>query len=159
MIRGEVHWGAVSNGFQTTCAMGFLYLIRCALHSAALLRNVPNLARKIKVDAPPQSAPKANPRKKSRIEKFSEMVDIEEVMLGIGNRTDAKNSSTEVEKAKQSSWSLQGIMIMYGTVQTVSAVVGGFGTIPSVATSHAMYSVSRFVFGYKLHCFRLLFSF
>lgn len=141
LFSGKVHWGAVSDGLQQTFAMSFLYLIRCALHSAALLRNVPNLARTVKVTAPQQrTSTLFSPRKKTRIEKFSEMVDIEDVMQGVSNGTE--NTSIGIERAQQSSWSLQGVLILYGMAQSVSALVGGFGTIPSVATSHAMYAVS-----------------
>jgi hypothetical protein len=123
--------------------MSFLYLIRCALHSAALLRNVPNLARTIKVTnpLPSQLSSSSNPRKKSRVEKFSEMVDIEEVLQGPAGGAAAGTSATEIEKASPTTWSLQGVMIMYGAAQTVSAFVGSFGIVPSVATSHAMYSL------------------
>ena len=108
-----MHWGAVSNAFSNAFAMAFLYLVRCALHSAALLRNVPNLARKIKVNAQTVPTSASKPRKKSRVEKFSEIVDIEEVYQGITGGNAGESAATEVEHAKPTSWSLQRVMIMY----------------------------------------------
>jgi len=117
---------------------------RCALHSAALLKNVPNLARNVKVtktDLDPESInSNINPRKKTRMEMFSEMVDIEEVMSNVAGIQKA-TTTMEVERAKPTSWTLQGVMIQYGIAQIVSAVVGSFGIIPSVATSPAMFSL------------------
>lgn len=145
LAMGKVHWPSVAKGLQSACALSFLYLIRCALHSAALLKNIPNLARNVKVketktEQPRRLSASFVPRKKTRMEMFSEMVDIEEVMHSVTGSK--QNTATEVETAKPTSWSLQGVMIQYGLAQTVSAIVGSFGIIPSVATSQAMFSVS-----------------
>ncbi|CAB9499496.1 solute carrier family 26 [Seminavis robusta] len=143
IIMGKVHWVSVWNGIQPACAMSFLYLIRCALHSASLLKNVPTLARTQKVEEEVtrtslllEHQPK--PRKKTRLEKFSEIVDIEEVMKIEQTST---RQITEVERAKPTTWTLQTVLIQYGIAQVISACVGGFGTIPSVATSHAMFAL------------------
>lgn len=142
----KVYWPSVVNNLQSVCAMSFLYLIRCALHSAALLKNLPSLQRHVRVTAAPeveQSAlrmPAAQPRKKTRMEKFSEIVDIEEIM---SNVTDTKThtDSMVVEHAKPTSMTLKGLIVQYGLAQMVSCLVGSFGIVPSVATSHAMFGL------------------
>ncbi|KAG7357640.1 cyclic nucleotide-binding protein [Nitzschia inconspicua] len=48
----RVHWGAVQKGLSTAIALSFLYLIRCSVHGAALKKNIPNLARKVRSDDP-----------------------------------------------------------------------------------------------------------
>ena len=144
LFSGKIYWSSVAKSVQPVCAMSFLYLIRCALHSAALLKNIPNLARNVRVTTEPPKESKAaefQPRKKSRREMFSEMVDIEEIMSNV-TEANVKTSTMEVEHAKPTSWSLKGVMIQYGLAQVVSSVVGSFGIIPSVATSHAMFGVS-----------------
>lgn len=143
LLTGKIYWPAVAKSLQPVCAMSFLYLIRCALHSAALLKNIPNLARNVRVTMEEPPAPVSHPRKKTRMEKFSEIVDIEEIMSNV-TVSNVITSAMEVEYAKPTSWTLKGIMIQYGLAQVVSGFVGGFGTIPSVATSHAMFGVSDY---------------
>lgn len=150
LLMGKIYWPSVVKGLQPACALSFLYLIRCALHSAALLKNVPNLGRTVTVVKDEEGTHQKRssfalsmpsvPRKKTRVEKFSEIVDIEDVFT----QTREANGGTteqEIERAKPVTWSLQGILIQYGLAQMVSACVGGFGVIPSVATSHAMFSL------------------
>ena len=151
LLTGKIHWISVWNGIQPACALSFLYLIRCALHSAALLKNIPNLGRTVKVikeEQPTDS--RSRPRKKTRMEKFSEIVDIEDVFAISSRDPSGQKTETTIERAKPTTWSLQGVLIQYGLAQVVSALVGGFGIIPSVATSHAMFAVSAdpVLFGY-----------
>ena len=149
LLMGKIYWPSVVKGLQPVCAMSFLYLIRCALHSAALLKNIPNLARHVRVTTPePEPTIKAPyPRKKTRMEMFSEIVDIEEIMSNV-TVTNVNSNAMEIEHAKPTSWTLKGVMIQYGMAQVVSSLVGSFGIIPSVATSHAMFGVSKcLVFG------------
>ena len=78
---------------------------------------------------------------------FSEIVDIEEIMSNV-TVTNVNSNAMEIEHAKPTSWTLKGVMIQYGMAQVVSSLVGSFGIIPSVATSHAMFGVSKcLVFG------------
>ena len=153
-VQGKVHWPSVVRGLQPACALSFLYLIRCALHSAALMKNLPSLGRTAKhaksetEDEKPASgalgvvAPV--PRKKTRMEKFSEIVDIEDILKGPSAAPSTSNSNAEheIERAKPTTWTLQGVLIQYGVAQVISACIGSFGIIPSVATSHAMFAVS-----------------
>lgn len=148
MLQGKIHWPSVAKGLQPTCALSFLYLIRCALHSAALVKNLPSLGRAVNVTDEGKHERRASislsipaPRKKTRLEKFSEIVDIEDVF---SQPQDSKgpNTEQEIERAKPTTWTLQGVLIQYGLAQVVSACIGSFGIIPSVATSHAMFAVS-----------------
>jgi hypothetical protein len=41
----KVHWKAFQKGLPMVCALAFLYLIRCSLHTAALKKNIPLLTR------------------------------------------------------------------------------------------------------------------
>ena len=143
LLTGKIYWPSVTKSLQPVCAMSFLYLIRCALHSAALLKNIPNLARNVRVTVEEPTAPVSHPRKKTRMEKFSEIVDIEEIMSNV-TVSNVNTSIMEVEHAKPTSWTLKGVMIQYGLAQIVSSFVGSFGIIPSVATSHAMFGVSDY---------------
>jgi hypothetical protein len=140
---GKIHWVSVWNGLPHAFAMSFLYLIRCALHSAAVLKNVSNLTRNVKVVTAKAEPGNVTPKKKTRMEMFSEIVDIEEI-VNFGTAAPSRRSSTtlEVERAKPTTWTLQGILIQYGIAQVVSACVGGFAVVPSVATTHAMFAVS-----------------
>jgi hypothetical protein len=143
MLMGKIHWISVWNGLPHACALSFLYLIRCALHSAALLKNVANLTRTVKVVTVEAAPGNVTPRKKTRMEMFSEIVDIEEIInFGTGEPSRRISTTAEVERAKPTTWTLQSVLIQYGIAQVVSACVGGFAVVPSVATSHAMFAVS-----------------
>lgn len=160
LIMGKIYWPAVVNGLQPVCAMSFLYLIRCALHSAALLKNIPNLARSVRVTTPVEEPTVSyTPRKKTRMEVFSEIVDIETVMANVTDTTNAPSTAMELEYAKPISWTLKGVMINYGLAQVVSSLVGGFGVIPSVATSHAMFGLGAEKVGPQLGSVILLLGF
>lgn len=140
----HVHWGAVQNGLSTAVALSFLYLIRCSVHGAALKKNIPNLARKVRSDDPAlkrfsidddesvSPKHKMNPPKvKSRT--FSEAVDIEAVMqAGSGvNEVAVEKPEYEMLHAKPSNVSLKSISLTYGYSQVVSALVGGFAVTPA----------------------------
>lgn len=144
LSKGKVHWDAVQLALDPVFALAFLYLIRCSLHGAALKSNIPNLCRKVQV--PVTSDDEANnskskPRKKTRSEIFSEMVDIEEILKAAPAGQDLK-SMPELERAKPTQLSQSDILMNYGLSQIVSAFVGGWGCIPSVAASPTMFSVS-----------------
>lgn len=144
LLLGKVHFPSVWKGLQPACALSCLYLVRCALHSAALLKNIPNLGRTITStvtemeEEPTIALPR--PRKKTRMENFSEAVDIEEVYAH-PRASSGPKETLQIERAPPCTWTLQRVMIQYGLAQVVSAFVGGFGVIPSVATSHAMFSL------------------
>ena len=137
LLMGKIHWASVVKGLQPTCALSFLYLIRCALHSAALVKNIPSLGRrklKAKEDEPEHqrriSISYSAPRKKTRMEKFSEIVDIEDVFAQ-SKEPKGQNTEHEIERVKPITWTLQGVLIQYGLAQVVSACIGSFGIIPS----------------------------
>jgi len=149
LFKGMVHWGAVADGMSTAIALGFLYVIRCSVHGAALKKNLPNLSRTVKGAEPPEeTVEKPLPKPLAiRSRFFSEAVDIEAVMLPTTNgaaSADPKKNAHFV-RAKSSNISLKTILTPYGISQFVSALFGGFAATPSVAASSTMFSVS-FVF-------------
>lgn len=146
LMMGKIHWASVVRGLQPAVALSFLYLIRCALHSAALVKNIPNLGRAVTISKEKEEEQQTSslysvPRKKNRMEKFSEIVDIEDVFAQ-SREPNGQNKEQEIERATPTTWSLKGVLIQYGLAQVVSAFIGSFGIIPSVATSHAMFAVS-----------------
>lgn len=105
----QVHWGAVQKGLSTAVALSFLYLIRCSVHGAALKKNIPNLARKVRSDDPAlkrfgisdegslSPKHKVSPTK-ARSRTFSEAVDIEVVMQPIIGSTESGNGEAGDKK-------------------------------------------------------------
>lgn len=152
LFRGFVHWGAISEGMSTAIALGFLYVVRCSVHGAALKKNIPNLARTEKSSRTEElvadDEAMAIPRPVAfRARQFSEAVDIEAVMqvqskLATGPTNVA--SGGVVVHAKPSNISLKSILVPYGISQFVSAFFGGFAITPSVAASSTMFSVRLF---------------
>ena len=149
MILGKVHWGAVLKGFTTAIALGFLYMIRCSVHSTALKKNVPNLSRMVRIDDPVAMAspkPSTNRPPSMRSRKFSETVDIEAVMLHTAPPSTSSNDGKPAKKviyANPTNVPLKTILTQYSYSQFVSALVGGFAIVPSVAASPTMFTVSR----------------
>jgi hypothetical protein len=154
LFHGAVHWRAVGEGLSTALALGFLYLIRCSVHGAALKKNIPNLSRTV-ASAPDGTEepsiilpPKILAKPASiRMRKFSEAVDIEAVILPVGkgeSSSSDKKADVHVIHAKPTNISLKDILLPYGLSQFVAALVGGFAATPSVAASSTMFSV-RFI--------------
>jgi hypothetical protein len=130
-------------------------------HGAALKKNVPNLSRRVRFDDPilvksidedvvGSRVIKSVPKVKSH--KFSERVDIEEVMriqpskqATIRGDNKAGDDETKpqyyVYQAKPTSVTLKTISLTYGKSQLVSAMVGGFAITPSVAASSTMFTL------------------
>jgi hypothetical protein len=149
LSRGFVHWGAVADGMSTATALGFLYVIRCSVHGAALKKNIPNMTRTIKTTVEVEEKKFApSPRIPRPIgiasRKFSEAVDIEAVVPAPSNKatTSTVPSGVTIEHARPSNISLKSILTTYGISQLVSAIFGGFAITPAVAASTTMFSVS-----------------
>jgi hypothetical protein len=151
-----VHWQAVADGMSTAIALGFLYVIRCSVHGAALKKNLPNLSRTVKghdlandddddddTDDFPKS-PKLPRPVGLRARQFSEAVDIEAVMQPANKAavSSEPKKSVHVIHAKPSNITLKAILTPYGMSQFVAALFGGFACTPSVAASSTMFSVS-----------------
>lgn len=157
LCSGMVHWKAVADGMSTAIALGFLYVIRCSVHGAALKKNLPNLTRTVQgAEATQQEAdseamdrsPKLSKPVGIRARQFSEAVDIEAVMqppttTAAANTTTEPKTNTFVIHAKPSNIALKDILFPYGMSQYVSALFGGFAATPSVAASSTMFSVSN----------------
>ena len=141
VFQGKVHWGALMKGLNTAIAMGFLYMIRMSVHATALKKNIPNLARTVKIDdssvASPTRTPIPRPPTKART--FSEAVDIEAVVQQIPAGT--AKPTTKVIRAKPTNINLKKILIQDGYSQFISAAVGGFACAPSVGAAPTMYMV------------------
>lgn len=142
VFQGKVHWGAVMKGLNTAVALGFLYMIRVSVHGTALKKNIPNLARTVKIDdssvaSPFRTSISRPPTKKART--FSEAVDIEAVMQPIAAET--AKPTTKMIHAKPTNITLKKILIQYGYSQFISAAVGGFACAPSVGAAPTMYMV------------------
>lgn len=145
LLRGVVHWEAVCEGLSTAIALGFLYVIRCSVHGAALKKNIPNLSRTVlqtKQQAGISKSPMILKKPVSiRSRKFSEFVDIESIMQAPTNSRDERRGMAMVVQAKPTNISLKAILPSYGLSQLVAAIVGGFAVTPSVAASSTMFSV------------------
>ena len=149
-LQGKIHWGAVMNGMQTTVALSFLYLIRCSLHGAALIKNVTTLSRvEIETQGPWRTLTTGLSKRFSLVggngdaphrRKFSEVIDIE-YLAPIA--TD--NSAGAVVKAKATNVTLKEILLQYGCSQFLCGAVGGFAITPSVAASPTMYMVRVYI--------------
>ena len=136
LFQGHVHWQAVKEGLGTASALGFLYLIRCSVHGAALKKNIPNLARKVPAGSKPEirdeamESPRMTVPDRVRHRTFSEAVDIEAVLkpFGMSMRVgpDESNNITEI-RAEPTNISLKSILRPYGVSQLVAALVGGKG--------------------------------
>jgi hypothetical protein len=150
VFQGKVHWGAVMKGLNTAIALGFLYMIRVSVHGTALKKNIPNLARTVKIDdssvASPFRTSISRPPTKART--FSEAVDIEAVMQPIA--AGAAKPTTKVIHAKPTNITLKKILIQYGYSQFISAAVGGFACAPSVGAAPTMYMV-RVILYFQFH--------
>jgi hypothetical protein len=154
VLQGKVHWGAVWQGMSTTCALSFLYVIRCSLHSTALKKNVVNLCRTAgpadvaAAAATPHGVAVAPPAATTTItkhnRKFSEAVDIEAVLTGIGIMH--PTSDIVLYRAKQPHIAMPEILNAYAMSQLVSAAVGSFGVLPAISVSQTMFLVSRLSF-------------
>lgn len=150
MIGGKVCWSAVSKGVETSLALAFLYLIRCALHGAALKKTVPNLTRVEKIkDEPLTRLPLSRitsartPTSRHR-RVFSEAVDIEQVQPEVGKNASSNGTdATRVVSAKASNASLKDMLMQYGYAQYVGGLVGSFAVTPCVASAPTMYTVSK----------------
>lgn len=150
-----MHWGAFRASLDTTLALGFLYMIRCSLHGAALKKNVPNLQRKVRA-ATTATEPGGSPTKRALPKPvsigahrrlFSEAVDIEQMNLPSADvdGTDAGTATKTLitEQAAPTKHSLNEILLLYGLSQFLCALIGSFGITPSVAASNTMYTVSH----------------
>lgn len=157
MLQGKVMWRAVLNGADTAAALGFLYLIRCSLHGAAMKKNIRNLERTTvtepvpKRDQPIQESMPSPPKRRSagHRRKFSEVLDIEQISLSIRATSaapDASNQTVVIERVKPTDLSLPDILIQYGFSQFMCALVGGFPVMPAVNVSSTMYVVSTRAF-------------
>jgi hypothetical protein len=146
LLNGKVHWEAVSKGMETTVALSFLYMIRCSIHGTALKKNIPTLTRVETVAAEtvveplrPLGLTNRPAIIQAHLRKFSEAVDIE------GPRPEAEvsvdTSTTILVTAKQTKASLKTILTQYGYSQLISGIVGGFASIPCVATAPTMFMV------------------
>lgn len=162
--EGNVHWGAVAAGLEPALALSFLYLIRCSIHGAALKKNVTTLHRS---EAIPQVDEDANGHSHVRRltsmmastlssvsglmmsqvhnRKFSEVLDVEQLVLSPSNGEDA-DTNTRVVKPRPTKLALKDILQEYGICQIICGLVGSFGVVPSVAASSTMYLVSWFDF-------------
>jgi hypothetical protein len=138
MRKGLVHWQAVSDGLSTALALGFLYLIRCSVHGAALKKNLPNLARTVRSSEvePIIRSPNLSMQPSAAVRKrqFSEVVDIEAVMLQPGtNLGMGEKAGFQIIHAKPTNITLKEILVPYGISQFVSALFGGFAVTPAGA--------------------------
>lgn len=139
-------------GLDTSIALGFLYLIRCSLHAAALKKNVANLVRKetIVVAAPDLddfNNETFRPGSSFHRRKYSETLDVEHT-TAIHSGTKSGGESTgsvvaisEMVPAKPVTASLQEILYPYGLSQYICALVGCFGVVPAVSATSTMYTV------------------
>jgi hypothetical protein len=120
-FTGKVLWGAVMKGLNAAIALGsFLYMIRMSVHGTASKKNIPNLARTVKIDdssvaSPTRTSISRPPPTKART--FSEVVDMEAVMQQIPTGT--TKSTTKVIRAKPTNSTLKKIWIQYGDSQSV----------------------------------------
>jgi hypothetical protein len=148
LFRGLVHWGAVADGMSTAMALGFLYVIRCSVHGAALKKNMSNLVRTVRTTAEVhekiEASPKISRPATYRTRQFSEAVDVEAVMPPPSEKSIASTNTlgVTVVHAKPSNVSLKVILTTYGMSQLVSALFGGFAITPAVSASTTMFSVS-----------------
>ncbi len=147
LCKGLVHWQAVANGMSTAIALGFLYVVRCSVHGAALKKNLPNLSRTIKgadvIKEDIQSSPTIVRPVTIRTRQFSESVDIEAVMQ-IAPKLSALSTSKKADQvihAPPSNISFKAILAPYGISQFVSALFGGFAITPAVGASSTLFSV------------------
>lgn len=144
LVEGKIHWGAVSSGMSTVCALSFLYMLRCSIHGTALKKNVSNLARAARegdpIGSPQMGRPTNVPQNRHR-RLFSEALDIE----AVSSSAQDKSAEKPIYRAKDTNVSLETILLEYGHSQYVSALVGSFGIAPSVAASPTMFSVSSAV--------------
>ena len=120
LIVGEIHWGAVRSGLSMTIALSFLYMIRCSLHAAALIKNIPQLSRVAKPAN--NSGDKCNSGReqdklvRTRIStllhrrKFSEFVDIEQKLNAL-EPTDVDAHAAASESPKPTKHSLKEILL------------------------------------------------
>jgi hypothetical protein len=147
-FTGKVLWGAVMKGLNTAIALGsFLYMIRMSVHGTASEKNIPNLARTVKIDdssvaSPTRTSISRPPPTKART--FSEVVDMEAVMQQIPAGT--TKSTTKVIRAKPTNSTLKKIWIQYGDSQFLSATVGGFACAPSVGAAPTIYMVRAILY-------------
>jgi len=101
--QGKVHWGAVQAGLPTTIALGFLYMIRCSLHGAALKKNVTLMERFVTIESKmatvaasirdtlfSDGADTESPRPRRRM---SEDVDIDAVVAALHNPSSPNRGS------------------------------------------------------------------
>mmetsp|Transcript_5493 Transcript_5493/g.11249 ORF Transcript_5493/g.11249 Transcript_5493/m.11249 type:complete len:1101 (-) Transcript_5493:2-3304(-) len=153
MFRGKIHWGAVVSGLEPTLALSFLYLIRCSIHAAALRKNVTTLSRTEKIGTDdldesfssmtsgkmrrPSLGKESNPHARM----FSEVIDLEHILTSPsdGDATPAAEPTTEVVNHKPTSLPMKDVLLEYGHSQFISALIGSFGVVPSVAASSTMY--------------------
>jgi MFS superfamily sulfate permease-like transporter len=171
----QVHWSAVQKGLSTAVALSFLYLIRCSVHGAALKKNIPNLARKVRSDDPALTSfsvgddgalspnhRTSHPKVRSR--RFSEAVDIEAVMQPFNGNTQGGNGEAEqkpkyeILHAKPTNVSLKSISLTYGCSQLVSALVGGFAVTPAGTWILCRTPITRRAFFVKLTSLHPLFG-
>lgn len=148
LFRGKVHWGAVANGMPTSIALGFLYVVRCSVHAAALKKNLLNLSRKVPSPEVSQEATQPSPTIRRpgplRTRQFSEAVDIEAVMVTAPPTAPAPiiaNKAVQEIRAQPSNLPLKAILAPYGISQFVSALFGGFAITPAIGASSTLYSV------------------
>jgi MFS superfamily sulfate permease-like transporter len=138
IAEGKIHWVAVSSSMSTVCALSFLYFLRCSLHGTALKKHVSNLVRPAKeveiLPSPPMRRPSPLLRHRRL---FSEAVDIEPTGMSVHDKPEKP-----VFRAGNCHLSLEKILSEYGHCQFVSALVGSFGIVPSVAVAPTMFSVT-----------------
>ena len=138
IAEGKIHWVAVSSSMSTVCALSFLYFLRCSLHGTALKKHVSNLVRPAKeveiLPSPPMRRPSPLLRHRRL---FSEAVDIEPTGMSVHDKPEKP-----VFRAGNCHLSLEKILSEYGHSQFVSALVGSFGIVPSVAVAPTMFSVT-----------------
>lgn len=141
--QGNVHWGAVTAGMQPTLALAFLYILRCSIHCAALKKNVTSLKRTEPVEsvASPSLSRKSIARVNQHVRKFSEVLDLEQVVVNPGEDDAEVGTDIQVVSPKPTSLSLKDMLVQYGNSQVICSLVGSFAVVPSVAISPTMYLV------------------
>uniref|UniRef100_A0A7S4MC96 Uncharacterized protein n=1 Tax=Odontella aurita TaxID=265563 RepID=A0A7S4MC96_9STRA len=122
IFQGKVHIPALMAGLPSAVAMAAVYLLRCSIHAAALKKNGANLLRTKTVIPPRLPAPP----KGGSLEKIPSQGDEEEGGRGAGEAITV---------------GILKIMRCYGAGICLSAIIGGFGCLPSIAAGSSMFKL------------------
>jgi hypothetical protein len=152
---------AIVSGLPTVVALAFLYLLRCSLHAAALRKNIPNVTRApkdlskqsnsfqpnfLEPGTVPMAVVPAPPRKRWGHTRGESTASFQYHPLEPVPIPAIIPSEKNEKPPRKTQISMLKILMWYGNSLICSALVGGFGNVPSIAASKTLFDVRISVF-------------